>query len=195
MHVVCCSIIQVKTPGRREVGAGASGGWIDGWIVPRGAGPSTCRDRVASCTANNCDSLVVGAAGKRFPVGQRAVGLVALAGFADGGVDLRPFLRFIFGFEEMADGAEAVGVALAGFGEQDEGSAQVVVWAGELPPGPNPEPDVQVSKHPALQTVLRFPLPPGLGPVAWDAQRLHVVQRVRLAEAGKVPDGSDMVRV
>lgn len=110
-------------------------------------------------------------------------------------MELRPFLRLVLGFVQVADGAETVGVAVAGFGDQDVRRAEMVVWAGELPPGPNPEPDVQVSKQPALQTVLRYPLPPGLGPVAWDAQRLHVVQRVRLAEAGKVPDGSDMVRV
>ena len=30
----------------------------------------------------------------------------------------------------------------------------IVVWAGEFHPGPNPKPDVQVSKHPAFQTVL-----------------------------------------
>ncbi len=29
-----------------------------------------------------------------------------------------------------------------------------VVWAGEFHPGPNPKPDVQVSLHPAFQTVL-----------------------------------------
>ena len=35
------------------------------------------------------------------------------------------------------------------------GSARTrVVWAGESHPGPNPEPDLQVSKHPALQTAL-----------------------------------------
>ena len=33
-------------------------------------------------------------------------------------------------------------------------TATRVVWAGEFHPGPNPKPDVQVSKHPAFQTVL-----------------------------------------
>lgn len=32
--------------------------------------------------------------------------------------------------------------------------AHQVVWAGGFHPGPNPEPDLQVSKHPALQTAL-----------------------------------------
>ena len=31
------------------------------------------------------------------------------------------------------------------------------VGRGELPPGPNPKPDVQVSKHPAFQMILVSP--------------------------------------
>ena len=32
----------------------------------------------------------------------------------------------------------------------------IVVWAGEFHPGPNPKPDVQVSKHPAFQLFLDY---------------------------------------
>ncbi len=49
---------------------------------------------------------------ERSPIGHRAVGLVGLAGLADGGVKLGPFLRLVLGFEEVAQVAEAVGVAL-----------------------------------------------------------------------------------
>ena len=52
-----------------------------------------------------------------------AAGLVSFAGLADGVVEFGPFLGFVLGFEEVADGAEAVGVALAGLGEQDVGGA------------------------------------------------------------------------
>ena len=53
--------------------------------------------------------------GKRFPVGHGAGGLVGFAGFADGGVQGGELLRFVLGFVQVADGAEAVGVAFAGF--------------------------------------------------------------------------------
>ena len=38
------------------------------------------------------------------PIGHRAVGLVALAGLADGGVEFRPFLGLVLGLEEVARG-------------------------------------------------------------------------------------------
>ncbi|MFQ5668330.1 MAG: hypothetical protein ACE5I7_18120 [Candidatus Binatia bacterium] len=40
--------------------------------------------------------------------------LVRFAGFADGVVELGPCLGFVLGFVQVADGAEAVGVAVPG---------------------------------------------------------------------------------
>jgi hypothetical protein len=47
--------------------------------------------------------------GERLPVGHGAVGLVGLAGFADGGVEFGPLLRLVLGLKQVADGAEGVG--------------------------------------------------------------------------------------
>jgi len=44
--------------------------------------------------------------GQGFPVGHRAVGLVALPGGADGGVEVGPGLRLVLGFVQVADGAD-----------------------------------------------------------------------------------------
>ena len=57
--------------------------------------------------------------GKRLPIGNGALVLIRLPGLADGGMEVRPFLGVVLGFEEVADGAEVMGVALAGLGWQD----------------------------------------------------------------------------
>jgi len=64
-----------------------------------------------------------------LPVWHGAVGLIRLSGGADGEVEGRPFLRFVLGFVQVADAAEAVGVAFAGFGQQDVGSSEVFLDA------------------------------------------------------------------
>ncbi len=53
---------------------------------------------------------------ERFPVGDHSVRLISLAGLADGVMEFGPFLGRVLGFEQVAYGAEAVGVALAGLG-------------------------------------------------------------------------------
>lgn len=40
-------------------------------------------------------------------------------------MEVTELLRLVLGFLQLADGAETLGVAVAGFGEQDVGSAQV----------------------------------------------------------------------
>ncbi|RLJ02121.1 MAG: hypothetical protein DRP08_04830 [Candidatus Aenigmatarchaeota archaeon] len=54
--------------------------------------------------------MVVGAGRQIVPVEHDAVSLVGFPGVADGVVEVWPFLRFVLGFEEVADGAEAAGV-------------------------------------------------------------------------------------
>ena len=70
------------------------------------------------------------------PIGHHAVALVGLAGLADGGVEVGPFLGLVLGLEEVAHGAEAVGVApcltgrqVAGLGQEDVGCAEVLLDA------------------------------------------------------------------
>jgi len=46
-----------------------------------------------------------------LPVGHRAVSLVRLPGGVEVGVEVGPDLRLVLGFAQVADGAEAVGVA------------------------------------------------------------------------------------
>jgi hypothetical protein len=69
--------------------------------------------------------------GEGFPIGNRTVGLMCLPRGADGGVEVGPSLGFVLGFVQVADRAEAVGVAVARFGEQDVGSADVLFDARE----------------------------------------------------------------
>ena len=47
--------------------------------------------------------------GHHLPVRHGAIRLVRLAGIADRGVQLRPFLTLVLGLEQMPNGAEAVG--------------------------------------------------------------------------------------
>lgn len=56
---------------------------------------------------------------ERLPIGHHAVRLVFLAGGANGGMKVGKFLRFVLGFVQVADAAEAVDVAVAGLGEED----------------------------------------------------------------------------
>ena len=60
--------------------------------------------------AHSLDALSQG-----FPIGHGAVGLVGLAGLADGVVEVGPLLGLVLGLEEVTDGAEAAGEALAAF--------------------------------------------------------------------------------
>lgn len=57
------------------------------------------------------------------PVEHRAGGLVGLAGFADGGVEVGPLLGLVLGLEQVADRTEAP--AEAGWGR-----CRVSGWAG-----------------------------------------------------------------
>jgi len=68
------------------------------------------------------------------------------------------------------------------------------VGRGNCPPGPNPKPDVQVSKYPAFQMIL-VSLLVGFEPVTIPAKRLDIVQAVGLLEVGEAMDGFDMIRV
>ncbi|MEK6798041.1 MAG: hypothetical protein AABZ12_03680 [Planctomycetota bacterium] len=45
---------------------------------------------------------------ERFPIGQRTLCLIRLASGADSGMEIAEFLRFVLGFVQVADGAEAV---------------------------------------------------------------------------------------
>ena len=71
------------------------------------------------------------------------------------------------------------------------------VGRGSCPPGPNPKPDVQVSKHPALQLFLDClrTFPSSLRSMARGTQQLDVVQRVGLFEVGKLTDGPDVIEI
>ena len=51
-----------------------------------------------------------------FPVRHIVGRLIRLPGLTDGVVEVGPFLGLVLGFEKVAYGAEAVGVALAGLG-------------------------------------------------------------------------------
>lgn len=54
---------------------------------------------------------------KPIPIRHLPRRLVMRPGLANCGVQLGPFLRLVLGLEQVPDGAEAVGVALAGFVE------------------------------------------------------------------------------
>ena len=82
--------------------------------------PTSSRGQSKASPANAFDALSEG-----LPVGHGAAGLVGLTRIADRGVEGGEFLGLVLGFVEVADGAEAVGVAVAGFGEEDVGGAQV----------------------------------------------------------------------
>ena len=56
--------------------------------------------------------------GEGGEVGDSASLLVCSAGFADGGVEIRPRLRLVLGLEEMADGEEAAWVTIPVLGQQ-----------------------------------------------------------------------------
>ena len=62
----------------------------------------------------------------------------------------------------------------------------------EFHSGPNPKPDVQVSKHPDFQTFLDL-LCTGFLLVAGQTKNLHVAQGVSLGKAGKGVYGLDMI--
>ena len=51
--------------------------------------------------------------GERVQVGQAVGDLIPLAGLADGGVEVGQLLGLALGFEDVADGAEAAGLAIA----------------------------------------------------------------------------------
>ena len=59
----------------------------------------------------------------------------------------------------------------------------IVVWAGESHPGPNPKPDVQVSKHPAFQTVL----------IPWNASALGRTPSQSVAAGAYASDVAETV--
>lgn len=63
-----------------------------------------------------------------LPVGDGAVGPVGLAGFADGGVEVRRLLGLALGFVHVAAGAEAAGV----FGVQHEVASRGHWGGGQL---------------------------------------------------------------
>ena len=74
--------------------------------------------------------------GKGGEVGDSAGLLVCSAGFADGGVQVRPRLRLVLGLEEVADDAEAAWVtAMLGGGRARlaAGQALGVHWPSPLP--------------------------------------------------------------
>ena len=70
-----------------------------------------------------------------------------------------------------------------------------MVKAGEFHPGPNPKPDMQVSKHPAFQMNLSTCFPRGSELVASKTKGLDVIQAVRHFEVGKAVDRFGMVRL
>jgi len=80
---------------RASIGRGTAGRRAEG------------RQRTASRVA-----AVVWARG--LPGGHVAVGLVGLAGLAEGVVEVGPLVGLVFGFEEVADGAEAAGHLVVG---------------------------------------------------------------------------------
>ena len=57
---------------------------------------------------------------QRLPVRHLLPRLVVRPDVADGGVQFRPLLGLVLGLEQVPHGAEAVGVALAGFGQKHE---------------------------------------------------------------------------
>jgi len=102
---------------------------------------------------------------ERLPIGHRAVGLVGLAGLADGGVEVGPLLGFVLGFGQVADGAEAVGVpnetACEAFEhDADLGHSQRVtaeraedgIAAAQTEAGPRVEPALDDSGGPGIQS-------------------------------------------
>lgn len=65
---------------------------------------------------------------KGLPIGNDAVGLVSFAGGAYAGVEVGEFLRFVLGFVQVADGAQAVGVTGLGHVEGGQAEPERQLW-------------------------------------------------------------------
>lgn len=84
--------------------------------------------------------------------------MVGLAGLADGGVEFGPLLGFVLGFEEVADGAEAVGVAVADLAAQAVTASSPSGWQPKGLPESDSGTDPLSAPHPGA-TDAAAPLP------------------------------------